>query len=110
MWSHYLDSTDIIIYVVDSTKKNEIPEIKKTFEMLNKDIQGKEMLFICLLNKCELEGAIENDEFVKLAEIEDSLGCDFVLLRTSNVTNEGINILLKRVEGYFRSMSKFADE
>jgi 50S ribosomal subunit-associated GTPase HflX len=107
MWPHYLENADIIIYVVDSTRPQEIRKVTDALHSVSSEIQKTGCLFICLLNKCDLSDAMSNDEFITKSKVYDIINCDFLLQRTSNVTNEGIDKLMERIEGYFRSVRKF---
>lgn len=107
MWSNYLEKLNILIFVVDASKRADIIKVRDAFKLVAYEIKQKDVFFICLLNKCDLQGCISNEEFLEDIEVAEILDCDFVLQRTSNVTNEGIEKLLEKIEGYFRGVEIF---
>lgn len=108
MWPHYLQGAEIIIYVVDASDRGSMTKVTDSFFGVTKEIQENGCFFICLLNKSDLPDAMSNEEFVKESKVYDIFDCDFLLQRTSNVTGEGIDKLLEKIEGYFRSLQLFS--
>ena len=110
MWPHYLNDADIIIYVVDSTDPSSLNIVTDVFHSISTQVNESGCLFMCLLNKSDLKESFTNDLFIEKTKVYNIFNCDFLLQRTSNVSGEGIDKLLERIEGYFRSLDIFCTE
>ena len=101
MWGHYLDNSDIIIYVFDASYSKAHDTIIELLKSINKEVRERKCLFICVLNKCDLQNAISNQEFLNEYQVYDHIDSDMFLIRTSNVTGEGLPLLLKKISSYY---------
>ena len=101
MWGHYLDNSDIIIYVFDASYSKAHDTIIELLKSINKEVKERKCLFICVLNKCDLQNAISNQEFLNEYQVYDHIDSDMFLIRTSNVTGEGLPLLLKKISSYY---------
>ena len=71
MWSHYLETANIVIYVVDSSEKKSLPLIIDTMHTVSSAIKNESVLVVILLNKVDVDNAMESDFFIKQTKIFD---------------------------------------
>jgi len=101
MWSHYLENADIIIYVFDATLLTIYDITSELLKMINRHAAARRCLFICALNKTDLEAAVSNQQFLDSSHIYDFIDCDMFLLRTSTVTGDGLTTLMSKIASYY---------
>jgi small GTP-binding protein len=65
LWEKYLDNTDLVLLVVDSTDKENIFQLEKIYEMLSKNIPNVYLLMI--INNIDLNQAIDNEMILKMS-------------------------------------------
>ena len=105
MWSHYLENADIIIYVFDATLLTVYDTTAELLKTINKQAAARRCLFICALNKTDLDAAVSNQQFLDSSRIYDFVDCDMFLLRTSCVTGDGLATLMTKIASYYHHPS-----
>ena len=68
LWKHYYEGANAIIFVVDSTDKERIPEVKEELQRVLSEQDLKVMRVLVFANKQDVKGAM------KTKEIKDGLG------------------------------------
>lgn len=68
LWTHYYDSLDALIFVVDSCDKEKLYIVREEMVKLNKDLEFQNVLtinfidkvvFLVLFNKCDLPNSLD---------------------------------------------------
>ncbi|XP_077014299.1 ADP-ribosylation factor-like protein 11 [Tamandua tetradactyla] len=105
-WKDYLEDTDILVYVLDSTDEARLPEaLVELGEILNHPSMA-DVPFLVLANKQEVPGALP------LVEIRDRLGLGrfqdrcWELRACSALTGQGLPEALQGVRGLLKSRSR----
>ncbi|XP_010291798.1 PREDICTED: ADP-ribosylation factor-like protein 14 [Phaethon lepturus] len=65
VWCDFLEDTDGLLYVVDSSDKQRLEESKKEFELILKNEFIKNVPVIMLANKQDLHGALNAEEITR---------------------------------------------
>ncbi|XP_021355283.1 myb-like protein X [Mizuhopecten yessoensis] len=102
IWTHYFHEIYGVIYVVDSSSKDRIPEIQENLKALleHPQVAGKPVLL--LANKCDLKDAMEAVdvcERIHLEELANLHKCPSRIEATSAVKGTGKKIDPKLKEG-----------
>ena len=71
LWKHYYEGADGIIFVVDSSNKESLPEAKEEFQRVLSEQDMKMMRILVFANKQDVPKAL------KMKEIKDALGLSF---------------------------------
>ncbi|XP_013923425.1 PREDICTED: ADP-ribosylation factor-like protein 14 isoform X3 [Thamnophis sirtalis] len=61
-WDNYLEDTDCLVYVVDSSDKRHLEESKKELELILRHDSIKNVPVVVLANKQDLPGALSAEE------------------------------------------------
>ena len=103
MWSHYLEGSDAILYVFDSTRKDNVELQRELMKMMNREIKKKQFLFVAILSKCDLDNSMTNKEFLDTFKIYDFIDSDLILLRTSSLEGGSTSEVMVKLSSYFSS-------
>ena len=92
LWSHYFQNANAIIFVIDSTDKDNIEDAKEEISKLINEEELKGCTFLVMANRQDLKNAFSPEEIKK--EIGEIPGREFNVIGTSAKTYQGIK------EGY----------
>ncbi|KAM9378668.1 ADP-ribosylation factor-like protein 14 [Phaethornis superciliosus] len=70
VWCHFLEDTDGLLYVVDSSDKQRLEESKKEFAFVLKNECLKSVPVVVLANKQDLPGALNAEEITRRFHIK----------------------------------------
>ncbi|KAM4700206.1 ADP-ribosylation factor-like protein 11 [Discoglossus pictus] len=89
-WKEYLEDTDVLIFVVDSSDVSRIPDA--TAELLtvlnNENMSG--VPFLILANKKDVEGTVSIRDLIKVLKLENYDDRPWEILACSAHTGEGL--------------------
>ncbi|NXU10146.1 ARL14 protein, partial [Pardalotus punctatus] len=69
-WSNFLDDTDGLLYVVDSSDKHRLEESRREFELILKNESIKNVPVVVLANKQDLPGALNAEEITRIFKMK----------------------------------------
>ena len=64
MWRHYFQNTQLVIYVVDGTRRDRLEENKIEISRILYEDEMRDVPLLVLVNKAELEDCIPLNEVV----------------------------------------------
>ena len=90
-WSTYFHNTDAIIFVVDSSDRDRIPEANEELQKMLKFDVLKDIPFLIFANKQDLPNIMSTDEISAKLNLESINDREWNIQGTSAITSEGIN-------------------
>ncbi|NXK94092.1 ARL14 protein, partial [Formicarius rufipectus] len=70
LWSHFLEDTDALLYVVDSSEKRRLEESRKELELILKNESLRNVPVVVLANKQDLPGALNAEEITRRLKVK----------------------------------------
>jgi ADP-ribosylation factor protein 1 len=58
LWKHYLEGAEAIIFVVDSSDRARLVDVKRELDLLVNDPLLRDAAFLILANKADLQGSL----------------------------------------------------
>ena len=100
LWRHYIEETEAIIFVVDSSDTERMPEVKKAVKMLLKESKTKGIPLLILANKQDLETALSIKQLQKELKLfggcHESWSIHPCSLEERYGIDDGLNWLIKQ--------------
>uniref|UniRef100_A0A8B9SR41 ADP ribosylation factor like GTPase 14 n=1 Tax=Anas platyrhynchos TaxID=8839 RepID=A0A8B9SR41_ANAPL len=98
LWCNFLENTEGILYVVDSSDKQRLEESKKEFELILKNESIKNVPVVVLANKQDLPGALNAEEITRRFHVKKHC-CDrnWYVQPCCAITGEGLSEALQRL-------------
>lgn len=69
-WRNYFETTDGVVWVVDSTDRNRIPDCKKELDSILKQERLAGSSLLIFANKQDINGALTAEEIAQLLELD----------------------------------------
>ncbi|CAD8051782.1 unnamed protein product [Paramecium sonneborni] len=96
LWQHYYQNTDGIIFMIDSTNKGKLQEVKQQLIKLNRDIEFLNIGVLILFNKQDLEH-LDFQVLLEECGVEKNLQFQKAWQMCSCKTGEGIEEGIKKL-------------
>ncbi|NWH99084.1 ARL14 protein, partial [Tichodroma muraria] len=107
LWSNFLEGTDGLLYVVDSSDKCRLEESRREFELLLKNEFIRNVPVVVLANKQDLPGALNAEEITRRLRMKKYCSDrNWYVQPCCAVTGEGLAEALQRVATFARQYSK----
>ncbi|NXB73247.1 ARL14 protein, partial [Donacobius atricapilla] len=107
LWSNFLEDTDGLLYVVDSSDKHRLEESRREFELILKNDSIKNVPVVVLANKQDLPGALNAEEVTRRFKMKKHCSDrNWYVQPCCAVTGEGLAEALQRVATFARQYSK----
>ncbi|CAK55635.1 unnamed protein product (macronuclear) [Paramecium tetraurelia] len=90
LWQHYYQNADGIIFVIDSSKKENLQQVKEQLMKLNQDIELLNIGVLIMFTKSDLQ-LIDCEAFLEECEVLKNTEQEKVWQSCSSKTGEGIN-------------------
>ena len=95
------------MFVVDSTNKDRLPVVAEMLEEMarHQGLTGRDIPFLVLNNKSDLEDAIDEKEltkFIELDKLKTMNDLRYTVLSVTGITGEGVDKAMKFFEQYAR--------
>ena len=74
LWRHYYQDTNLLLFMLDSSNRDNLPEIKLSLEKLMNEPELASIPILILANKMELEGAANAEDLEQALGLEDKEG------------------------------------
>lgn len=91
LWQHYFRSTDALIFVVDASRKDRLPEARAELHKIIGDAHLIEVPLFVMGNKVDLEEAMTQEELEKGLELFAARNVSWKLMMTSGKTQVGVH-------------------
>ncbi|XP_032048821.1 ADP-ribosylation factor-like protein 14 [Aythya fuligula] len=107
LWCNFLENTEGILYVVDSSDKQRLEESKKEFELILKNESIKNVPVVVLANKQDLPGALNAEEITRRFHVKKHC-CDrnWYVQPCCAITGEGLSEALQRLTVFAKNYIK----
>ncbi|NXN83305.1 ARL14 protein, partial [Bombycilla garrulus] len=106
-WSNFLEGTDALLYVVDSSDKRQLEESKREFELILKNGSLKNVPVVVLANKQDLPGALNAEEITRKFKMKKYCSDrNWYVQPCCALTGEGLPEALQRVATFARQYRK----
>ncbi|MHA1166743.1 MAG: ADP-ribosylation factor-like protein [Candidatus Hodarchaeales archaeon] len=91
MWKPYISQSAGCAFVIDSTDRDKIPEVKSTFwNKLIPEILSRQIPLVILANKQDLESPMSTGEIALALDLH-KLDLSYMMIATSAKTGEGLD-------------------
>ncbi|NXE13283.1 ARL14 protein, partial [Lophotis ruficrista] len=106
-WCNFLENTDGLLYVVDSSDKRRLEESKKEFELILKNDFLKSVPVIMLANKQDLPGALNAEEITRRFHMKKYCSDrNWYVQPCCAITGEGLSEALQRLTAFAKQYSR----
>uniref|UniRef100_A0A098M1U2 ADP-ribosylation factor-like protein 14 n=1 Tax=Hypsiglena sp. JMG-2014 TaxID=1550645 RepID=A0A098M1U2_9SAUR len=110
-WDNYLEDTDCLVYVVDSSDKRHLEESKKELELILKHDTIKNVPVVVLANKQDLPGALSAEEITQRLNMKKHCqNRNWYVQPCCALTGEGISEAFQKVTKFAKSCIKSKQE
>ncbi|NXD26362.1 ARL14 protein, partial [Spelaeornis formosus] len=107
LWSNFLEDTDGLLYVVDSSAKHRLDESRREFELILKNESIKNVPVVVLANKQDLPGALNAEEITRRFKMKKFCSDrNWYVQPCCATTGEGLAEALQRVTTFARQHRK----
>ncbi|NXM85415.1 ARL14 protein, partial [Oenanthe oenanthe] len=107
LWSNFLEDSDGLLYVVDSSAKHRLDESRREFELILKNESLKNVPVVVLANKQDLPGALNAEEITRRFKMKKFCSDrNWYVQPCCAITGEGLPEALQRVATFARQYSK----
>ncbi|XP_061490476.1 ADP-ribosylation factor-like protein 14 [Rhineura floridana] len=111
VWNNYLENTDCLVYVVDSTDKQRLEESKRELELILKNDRIKNVPVVVLANKQDLPGALSPEEITRRLNMKKHChDRNWYVQPCCAITGEGLSESLWKVTSFAKSYMKSKHE
>uniref|UniRef100_A0A7S4PBG8 Uncharacterized protein n=1 Tax=Paramoeba aestuarina TaxID=180227 RepID=A0A7S4PBG8_9EUKA len=90
LWRHYFQNALGVIFVVDSSDRERLAEAKEELQILVREEELMNSVFLVLANKQDLPNAMTSKEMVKRLGLEDITHVKWEVKETTGKTGEGV--------------------
>ncbi|NXM46918.1 ARL14 protein, partial [Gymnorhina tibicen] len=98
LWSNFLEDTDGLLYVVDSSDKRRLEESRREFALILKNESLKNVPVVVLANKQDLPGALNAEEITRRFKMKKYCSDrNWYVQPCCAITGEGLAEALQRV-------------
>ncbi|KAM6062537.1 PREDICTED: ADP-ribosylation factor-like protein 14 [Chlamydotis macqueenii] len=106
-WCNFLENTDGLLYVVDSSDKRRLEESKKEFELILKNDFLKSVPVVLLANKQDLPGALNAEEVTRRFHMKKYCSDrNWYVQPCCAITGEGLSEALQRLTTFAKQYSR----
>ncbi|NXJ93726.1 ARL14 protein, partial [Corythaixoides concolor] len=107
LWCNFLENTDGLLYVVDSSDMRRLEESKKEFELILKNEFLKSVPVVLLANKQDLPGALNAEEVTRRFNMKKYC-CDrnWYVQPCCAITGEGLSEAFHRLTTFAKHYSR----
>uniref|UniRef100_A0A8D0GP74 ADP-ribosylation factor-like protein 11 n=1 Tax=Sphenodon punctatus TaxID=8508 RepID=A0A8D0GP74_SPHPU len=105
-WNHYLEDTDALIFVLDSTDETRLPEALAELEKVLNNVNMIRVPVLLLANKQELLGALSLQELQKRLNVKWLSDRSWELQGCSALTGEGTKEVLVNLAGLLKDQGR----
>ncbi|XP_050758783.1 ADP-ribosylation factor-like protein 14 [Gymnogyps californianus] len=107
VWCNFLENTDGLLYVVDSSDKRRLEESKKEFELILKNESIKSVPVVLLANKQDLPGALNAEEITRRFNMKKYCSDrNWYVQPCCAITGEGLSEALQRLSTFAKQYSR----
>ncbi|NXE40364.1 ARL14 protein, partial [Ptilorrhoa leucosticta] len=107
LWSNFLEGTDGLLYVVDSSDKRRLEESRREFELILKNESIKNVPVVVLANKQDLPGALNAEEITRRFKMKKYCSDrNWYVQPCCAITGEGLAEALQRVATFAKQYRK----
>ncbi|XP_008939760.1 PREDICTED: ADP-ribosylation factor-like protein 14 [Merops nubicus] len=107
LWCNFLENTDGLLYVVDSSDKRRLEESKKEFEIILKNEFLKCVPVVVLANKQDLPGALNAEEITRKFNMKKYCSDrNWYVQPCCAVTGEGLSEALQMLVAFVRQSKR----
>ncbi|XP_068810445.1 ADP-ribosylation factor-like protein 14 [Struthio camelus] len=104
LWCNFLENTDGLLYVVDSSDKQRLEESKKEFELILKNEFIKNVPVVLLANKQDLPGALNAEEVTRRFNMKKYCSDrNWYVQPCCAITGEGLSEALQRLTAFAKN-------
>ncbi|NXH86857.1 ARL14 protein, partial [Edolisoma coerulescens] len=107
LWSNFLEDTDGLLYVVDSSDKRRLEESRREFELTLKNESIKNVPVVVLANKQDLPGALNAEEITRKFKMKKYCSDrNWYVQPCCAITGEGLAEAVQRVATFAKQYRK----
>lgn len=91
LWSHYYENLDALVFVVDSTDRSRLANVREEFIKLNDELRYKNSVVLVLFNKQdETDKLVDYSDLLEESGVNEVLELDTIVQKCSAKTGEGL--------------------
>eukprot|EP01016_Furgasonia_blochmanni_P004209 TRINITY_DN11628_c0_g1_i2.p1 TRINITY_DN11628_c0_g1~~TRINITY_DN11628_c0_g1_i2.p1 ORF type:complete len:209 (-),score=19.65 TRINITY_DN11628_c0_g1_i2:189-815(-) len=101
LWSYYFDNVDAIIFVIDSSDKDRIGQVRAELKTVIQGVKSQKCVFLFYLNKQDLPSVMDEAYILENAGIVSEAEGDIIVQKCSALKNIGVTDGLEKLFNYF---------
>ncbi|CAD8045946.1 unnamed protein product [Paramecium primaurelia] len=105
LWSNYYENTDGLIFIIDSSNKEQLYQVKEQQVQLNKDIEYMNVVILIIFTKQDLLH-LDNQVLIQECGVVGYLEQDTVFQMCSVKTGEGIQEGIQKLINIMKKQQK----
>ena len=94
LWRHYLQSTNVVVWVVDASDRTRIAESVRELQSVMNNDELKGVQLVVLANKCDLPSAMTGDEVAMGLNFDISFNPPITVIEVCAITGHNCDLAL----------------
>ena len=91
LWTHYYENLNALIFVIDSTDKERMWQVREELVKLNEDLKFQNVSLLVFFNKQDLKDRAEFNDLIEWTGVKEVLEMDIIVQKCSALNGEGLN-------------------
>lgn len=110
LWRHYFSGTQAIVFVVDGSDPSRFQEAREELWRLLNDSELKGVVLVVLNNKCDVKGAVSQQELVEVLGLDNIRDRKWHIESTCATSGEGLEAAFSWLADELRPENKNDEE
>lgn len=90
LWTHYYENLNSLIFVIDSTDKERLWQVREELVKLNEDLKFHNISLLVFFNKQDLKESLELSELIDCTGVKEVLEMDVIVQKCSALSGDGL--------------------
>ncbi len=90
LWTHYYENLNALIFVIDSTDKERLWQVREELVKLNEDLKFQNVSLLVFFNKQDVKEIVEFSDLIEWTGVKEVLEMDIIVQKCSALTGEGL--------------------
>ena len=91
LWTHYYENLNALIFVIDSSDKERMWQVREELVKLNEDLKFQNVSLLVFFNKQDLKEKAEFNDLIDWTGVKEVLEMDIIVQKCSALTGDGLN-------------------
>lgn len=100
LWTHYYENLNALIFVIDSTDKGRLWQVREELIKLNEDLKYQNVCLLVFFNKQDSNEILDFADLIEFTGVKEVLEMDIIVQKCSALTGEGIIEGMEKLTGF----------